>query len=150
MNLDHVFSDQNNVEIFETCGRLIVERVVDGYNGTIAAYGQSGTGKTHSLLGTGTEQGVLQLAVSHLLHLIEEVIYFWESLFQWTMFQRISVQYLVKMSAFEIYNENLVDLLDDKKLGKDCRIVGDIVVGAVEEVVESYDHFLRICQKAQS
>lgn len=70
---DHVFSAHSNVEVYNASSRLIVERVVDGYNGTIAAYGQSGAGKTHSLLGTETEQGVLQLAVSHLLQLINEV-----------------------------------------------------------------------------
>ena len=39
------------VEIYENCAANIIENVLEGYNGTIFAYGQTGTGKTHTMTG---------------------------------------------------------------------------------------------------
>lgn len=38
-------------ELFEECARPIVDSVMEGYNGTLFAYGQTGTGKTHTMEG---------------------------------------------------------------------------------------------------
>ncbi|CAI2348095.1 unnamed protein product [Caenorhabditis sp. 36 PRJEB53466] len=130
---DFAFSRETNGQVFNISCREIVERVIEGFNGTIAAYGQSGSGKTHSLLGSNGEQGILQLAVKHLLNLITE---------------RTAVQYMVKLCAYEVYNEVLNDLLDDSGNGK-CRLLNGKVVGGTEEIVESFEHFRKICQRAQ-
>ena len=37
--------------MYEQVGFRVVESVLEGYNGTIFAYGQSGTGKTHTMMG---------------------------------------------------------------------------------------------------
>ena len=37
--------------IFEQCAKPIVDNILEGYNGTIFAYGQTGTGKTHTMTG---------------------------------------------------------------------------------------------------
>lgn len=38
-------------DIYERCAGNIIENVLEGYNGTIFAYGQTGTGKTHTMTG---------------------------------------------------------------------------------------------------
>eukprot|EP00968_Pinguiococcus_pyrenoidosus_P026010 scaffold7052_cov254-Pinguiococcus_pyrenoidosus.AAC.15 len=45
-------------EVYETLARPVVQRMLQGYNGTIFAYGQTGTGKTHTMgiLETVTEE----------------------------------------------------------------------------------------------
>ena len=49
---DGVF-DQNisQEDIYERTAAPIVENVLEGYNGTVFAYGQTGTGKTHTMTG---------------------------------------------------------------------------------------------------
>lgn len=37
--------------IYTSCASNIIENVLEGYNGTIFAYGQTGTGKTHTMTG---------------------------------------------------------------------------------------------------
>ena len=34
-----------------------MDSVIDGYNGTIFAYGQTGCGKTHTMMGSSSEEG---------------------------------------------------------------------------------------------
>ncbi len=40
-----------SADIFGAGGRDLVRSVVDGYNGTVFAYGQTAAGKTHTMLG---------------------------------------------------------------------------------------------------
>ena len=47
-------------EIFCKVGKPVVGSVLEGYNGTIFAYGQTGTGKTHTMIGnTGKLKGII-------------------------------------------------------------------------------------------
>ncbi|KAL1428849.1 hypothetical protein MTO96_002567 [Rhipicephalus appendiculatus] len=48
---DTVFDvNSKQVEVYNQAARPIVENVLEGYNGTIFAYGQTGTGKTFTML----------------------------------------------------------------------------------------------------
>jgi hypothetical protein len=50
---DRVFSEQSSTpEIFDVAIKDLVASVVDGYNGTVFAYGQTAAGKTHTMLGS--------------------------------------------------------------------------------------------------
>ena len=54
---DHIFSvDSCQEDIFSTVGKPIVEKVAEGYNGTIFAYGQTGAGKSYSMVGYGANK----------------------------------------------------------------------------------------------
>lgn len=44
-------------------GKKIVESAVNGFNGTIFAYGQTSSGKTHTMLGDSNEPGLTVLAI---------------------------------------------------------------------------------------
>ena len=51
--------DENSTqcEVFETVARKIVDRFVEGYNGTVFAYGQTSTGKTYTVEGSVGGEG---------------------------------------------------------------------------------------------
>ena len=50
--LDSVLSrDASQSQTYEVVARGVVDAVLEGYNGTVLAYGQTGTGKTHTIYG---------------------------------------------------------------------------------------------------
>lgn len=54
---DHVFgTESTQQEVYDAIGQPIVESIIAGYNGTIFAYGQTGTGKTHTMDGGSTPE----------------------------------------------------------------------------------------------
>merc|ERR1711911_395616 len=81
-----------------------VETVFSGYNCSVFAYGATGAGKTHTMLGTPDDPGVIARTVRALyekIDLMKEKNN--DSLYD------VSVQYL------EVYNEKINDLLTDHK-----------------------------------
>lgn len=81
----------------------IVESVLAGYNGTIFAYGQTGTGKTHTMTGVPDVpelRGITPNAFAHIFSAIASAS---------------GEEYLVRASYLEIYNEEIRDLLGDPK-----------------------------------
>ncbi|KAH8283237.1 hypothetical protein KR054_004768 [Drosophila jambulina] len=84
----------------EMCYSL-VESTIEGYNGTIFAYGQTGCGKTHTMQGTENldntmSDGIIPKCFDHIFEAIS---------------MATSIRYLAFVSYFEIYNENIRDLL---------------------------------------
>ncbi|XP_054810704.1 kinesin-like protein KIN-UA isoform X2 [Prosopis cineraria] len=90
------FASQKRV--YEVVARPVVESVLDGYNGTIMAYGQTGTGKTYTLGRLGEEdtaaRGIMVRAMEDILAVVS-----WET-------DSVSVSYL------QLYMETIQDLLD--------------------------------------
>lgn len=78
-----------------------------GYNGSIIAYGQTGTGKTHTIEGEleGDDQGIIPRAVTEVFEYIQNDT------------DNADSQWLVRVSYLQIYNERISDLL--KPSGKD-------------------------------
>ena len=51
--LDKIFNiNSTQSEIFTDVAKSTIDDVLNGFNGTIFAYGQSGTGKTYTIYGT--------------------------------------------------------------------------------------------------
>jgi len=48
-------------------------QVVGGFNGTVFAYGQTSSGKTHTMRGTTSEQGIIPLAVADIFRQINSM-----------------------------------------------------------------------------
>ncbi|KOB69602.1 putative kinesin-like motor protein C20orf23, partial [Operophtera brumata] len=48
-----------NTKVFETIGREVIARVSQGCSACVMAYGQSATGKTHTMMGTDTQPGLV-------------------------------------------------------------------------------------------
>uniref|UniRef100_A0A673K849 Kinesin-like protein n=1 Tax=Sinocyclocheilus rhinocerous TaxID=307959 RepID=A0A673K849_9TELE len=95
---DSVFrEDSSQVEVFENTTKAIVDGVLNGYNCTVFAYGATGAGKTHTMLGSSDAPGVMFLTVKELfarMDLIKE-----DKVFN------------IAFSYLEVYNEQIRDLL---------------------------------------
>ena len=72
---DHCFDwNTRQVEIYDSCAAHIIENVLEGYNGTIFAYGQTGTGKTHTMTGydkSPEEAGIMPRSFQDIFKRIE-------------------------------------------------------------------------------
>lgn len=91
-------AEQGNIYL-ETSAPIIAN-VLEGYNGTIFAYGQTGTGKTHTMTGViGDEElrGIMPRAFDDIFRSIQG--------------DSDQTQFLVRASYLEIYNEEVRDLL---------------------------------------
>ena len=75
---------------------------MEGYHGTVFAYGMTGTGKTFSMQGTATSPGVIPLAITDIFSYIRETP---------------SREFLLRVSYLEIYNEKIHDLLSAPPAG---------------------------------
>uniref|UniRef100_A0ABD2XNB7 Kinesin motor domain-containing protein n=1 Tax=Trichogramma kaykai TaxID=54128 RepID=A0ABD2XNB7_9HYME len=133
---DHIFDSQkNNDDVFQTVVKPIVGASVNGINGTVFAYGQTSSGKTHTMMGTASEPGIIPLAVEHMFDAIAETCH---------------REFLLRVSYLEIYNEKVNDLLDtsatDLKLREDSN--GYVqVLNSKEEIVSSPDNILALMKK---
>lgn len=80
-------------------GKDILKNAEDGYNGCLFAYGQTGAGKSHSVLGTADDPGILPRVCQGLFNIIEDGYK-----------KKSNSEYLVEVSFLEIYNERIRDL----------------------------------------
>ncbi|KAM8702786.1 hypothetical protein ACLKA7_005144 [Drosophila subpalustris] len=100
---DSVYDGSSKTEtIYNDMCYSLVESTLEGYNGTIFAYGQTGCGKTHTMQGEGSledaaNNGIIQRCFDHIFETISIAS---------------SVRYLALVSYLEIYNENIRDLLN--------------------------------------
>ncbi|EIE23467.1 kinesin family member 3b in complex with Adp [Coccomyxa subellipsoidea C-169] len=107
----------------------VVASVLHGYNGTIFAYGQTGTGKTYTMEGGVDEasKGIIPQSFAQIYTHIEE--------------QSHEVQFLVRVSFLEVYNEEVRDLLSkDSKRAlevREHRSTGVYIKGLTAIIVKS-------------
>ncbi|XP_068609635.1 kinesin-like protein KIF3C [Brachionichthys hirsutus] len=90
-------------DLYEESVRPLIDSVLAGFNGTIFAYGQTGTGKTYTMQGAWMDpekRGVIPNAFDHIFTHISR--------------SQSDKQYLVRASYLEIYREEIRDLLDPK------------------------------------
>ncbi|XP_076621666.1 kinesin-like protein KIF6 [Colletes latitarsis] len=90
-------------DVFDNVARPVVESALDGYNGTIFAYGQTASGKTYSIIGNQRnheERGIVPRSLQYLFDVIQK---------------RPENVYTVEVAFMEIYNENGYDLLDRRQ-----------------------------------
>ncbi|CAJ1077523.1 centromere-associated protein E isoform X5 [Xyrichtys novacula] len=98
-SFDRVFTaDETTNQLYQTIAKPLVVSTVEGYNGTIFAYGQTSSGKTFTMMGSKGTPGVIPLAV--------------EDVFQ-TIKNFPKKEFLLRVSYMEIYNETVTDLLVD-------------------------------------
>lgn len=86
-------------DLYDKTFKGLVDSVMKGFNGTIFAYGQTGTGKTFTMQGVRNDaelQGVIPNSFGHIFNYIAE---------------SSNEQYLVRASFLEIYMEEIRDLL---------------------------------------
>ena len=57
---DHVFDKEaKNQDVYGKIAFKVIDSAIDGYNSTIFAYGQTSSGKTHTMMGTPNDKGTL-------------------------------------------------------------------------------------------
>ncbi|KAG5477072.1 hypothetical protein LSCM1_05413 [Leishmania martiniquensis] len=101
---DRVYAaDTTQEDVYESSARPAVFSVLEGYNATLMAYGQTGTGKTYTMEGFTNEEerGIIPRAVEDVFAHIQEK-------------RRTSrdTKFLVRASYMQIYNEVISDLLE--------------------------------------
>lgn len=95
---DRLFDvDTTQQEIFYGTTRPLLESILDGFNGTIFAYGATGCGKTYTITGTLKDPGIVFLTMQELFQRIEDL--------------KDSKVFELTVSYLEIYNETIRDLL---------------------------------------
>ncbi|MQM17248.1 hypothetical protein Taro_050219 [Colocasia esculenta] len=153
---DRVFGlSSEQKDLFNLAISPIVNEVLEGYNCTIFAYGQTGTGKTYTMEGGGkktkngefpSDAGVIPRAVRQIFDILETQ----------------NAEYSMKVTFLELYNEELTDLLApdeskflDDKTKKPIALMEDgkggvFVRGLEEEIVTSAGEIYKILEKGSS
>ncbi|XP_003362869.1 kinesin-like protein KIF3A isoform X3 [Equus caballus] len=98
---DTVFGPESKqLDVYNLTARPIIDSVLEGYNGTIFAYGQTGTGKTFTMEGVRAVpelRGIIPNSFAHIFGHIAKA--------------EGDTRFLVRVSYLEIYNEEVRDLL---------------------------------------
>ncbi|KAG2558117.1 kinesin-like protein KIN-7L [Panicum virgatum] len=132
---DHVFDrTATNERVYGTVVRDLIGAVVDGFNATAFAYGQTSSGKTFTMNGSDADPGIIPRAVRDVFD---------------TVRQTDDREFLVRVSYMEIYNEEINDLLtlEGRRLPiKENLERGVYVAGLREEIVNSAEQVLELLQ----
>jgi kinesin family protein 11 len=148
---DRVFpGSSKQIELYKTVVSPILEEVLLGYNCTVFAYGQTGTGKTFTMEGERSEDTSISWEDDPLSGIIPRTM---NQLF--TRLQKQMCEFTVKVSFLEIYNEELIDLLGAEsvenprlKIYEDNVKKGACIIQGLEEViVNSKDQVYQILQQ---
>ncbi|KAM4906340.1 kinesin-like protein KIF9 [Sylvia borin] len=106
--LDGLLHNASQEMVYETVAKDLVFKALQGYNGTIMCYGQTGAGKTYTMTGAASEyknRGIIPRAIQQVFKSAAEFL---------------NILVTVRISYLEIYNENLFDLLVPT-LGRGCK-----------------------------
>lgn len=153
---DQVFDAETaQRDVYKSVVRPLIDQVLLGFNCTVFAYGQTGTGKTYTMEGNRSEEemnweddphsGVIPRAISQLFDTLKDH----------------DSEFTVRVSFLELYNEDTYDLLspiDDTtklKIFDDAQKKGSVIVGGLEEIIvqskaEIYDILKRGSAKRQT
>ncbi|XP_041928809.1 kinesin-1 heavy chain isoform X2 [Alosa sapidissima] len=97
-------SNTTQEQVYNACAQKIVKDVLDGYNGTIFAYGQTSSGKTHTMEGN--------LHDTDCMGIIPRIV---QDIFNYIYSMDENLEFHIKVSYFEIYLDKIRDLLDVSK-----------------------------------
>ncbi|KAF9126503.1 hypothetical protein BGW39_006572 [Mortierella sp. 14UC] len=132
-NYDHALTGSDNELIYNTSVKNLVQSAMEGYNGTVFAYGQTSSGKTYS--GNENQPGITPRAVEDVFKYIRE---------------NSDREFLLRVSYLEIYNESIRDLLSpeaiDLRIHEDRRR-GVYVSPLKEEIVTAPSQVMRIIER---
>ncbi|XP_015473707.1 kinesin-like protein KIF9 isoform X2 [Parus major] len=106
--LDGLLHNTSQEMVYETVAKNVVAKALQGYNGTIMCYGQTGAGKTYTMTGAASEyrnRGIIPRAIQQIFKSAAEFL---------------NILVTVRISYLEIYNEALFDLLAPA-LGRGCK-----------------------------
>mmetsp|Transcript_987 Transcript_987/g.2351 ORF Transcript_987/g.2351 Transcript_987/m.2351 type:complete len:813 (+) Transcript_987:364-2802(+) len=135
---DHIFNpDSKQADVFKAIGRPLVENVFEGYNGTIFAYGQTSSGKTHTMQGPS-------ITDPEMAGIIPRTV---EAIFDTIARAGENMEFTVRGSYVEIYLERIRDLLDPTRQNLQVREdpnKGIYVEGMSERYVNSFEEMMEL------
>ncbi|KAH8285336.1 hypothetical protein KR054_007788 [Drosophila jambulina] len=140
---DKVFKPNASQEkVYNEAAKSIVTDVLAGYNGTIFAYGQTSSGKTHTMegvIGDSVKQGIIPRIVNDIFNHIYAM--------------EVNLEFHIKVSYYEIYMDKIRDLLDVSKVNlsvhEDKNRV-PYVKGATERFVSSPEDVFEVIEEGKS
>ena len=141
---DKIFnSESQQSQIYENVGKRIVGDVMEGYNGTIFAYGQSGSGKTYTMYGPDIYDDIYKGIIPRIV----------EDIFNYVEKADDNVDFQFKLSVLEIYKEVMYDLLSQQS--GDIKIqenpeTGIVIEGLSEVYLSSIEEFFEYVDLSQS
>eukprot|EP00118_Oscarella_pearsei_P023233 m.274919 g.274919 ORF g.274919 m.274919 type:complete len:714 (+) comp40592_c0_seq1:491-2632(+) len=135
---DTVFGpDSKQTDVYNATARPIVDFVLEGYNGTIFAYGQTGTGKTFTMEGNRSVPELAGIIPNSFAHVFSHIGK-----------SEGDATFLVRCSYLQIYNEEVRDLLDKnhktKKEVKERPDIGVYVKDLLSFVVKNMEDMEKI------
>ncbi|XP_037587339.1 centromere-associated protein E [Cebus imitator] len=139
-NFDRVFhSNETTKNVYEEIAAPIIDSAIQGYNGTIFAYGQTASGKTYTMMGSEDHLGVIPRAIHDIFQKIKKFP---------------DREFLLRVSYMEIYNETITDLLCGTNKMKPLIIREDVnrnvyVADLTEEVVYTSEMVLKWITKGE-
>ena len=100
-------SSASNRDVYQKTARALISGVLNGQNGTVFAYGATGSGKTYTMIGTRDDPGMMPLSLMDIFDAIRSM----------------SGEYTfeVTCSYLEVYNELIYDLLVNNSPSLDLR-----------------------------
>lgn len=111
---DKIFAEKSTTtDIYTKTVKKYVDPVLDGNSATIFVYGPSTCGKTSTMIGSGSEQGIIAQAV----HSIYKNL------------GKVDNEYIITASYCELYNEVISDLFF--KNNQELQVVDDPIRGVV-------------------
>ena len=131
---DEIYTESdNNLDIFNHSIKPLIFQILNGFNSTILAYGITGTGKTHTIFGDSfinINNNYNDNNKNFNINNNDEGIIFYciDFLFEQIKNDYSNSKFVIKFSYFEIYNENIIDLLNKNK-GNNLMIVEDNIKG---------------------
>ena len=128
--LDKVFgTDATTGGIYDESVKCLVKAAMKGYNSTVLAYGQTSTGKTHTMTGTRDDPGLIPLCVKDCFKFVQKNA------------SDEPREYLFRFSYLEIYKEHIRDLLSSATSAPEpVRLLdgpNGLVIRGLKEVVVS-------------
>lgn len=138
---DKIFPERaTQDDVYTDAVKPMVADVLNGFNCTIFAYGQSGSGKTHTVMGTEIEPGITPRIIREIFNAILE--------------SDSDVLYTITVSFVEIYLEKIRDLLnpteENLKLREGGYRAGIWIQNVVEQPVNSYEDIMGVIDLGNS
>lgn len=128
--------DSLQTDIFDYSIRPTVDDILNGYNGTVFAYGQTGAGKSYTMMGSDIEDDTGKGIIPRII----------EQIFASILTSPSNIEYTVRVSYMEIYMERIRDLLvphndnlpvhEEKSRGVYVKGLLEVYVSSVQEVYE--------------
>jgi kinesin family member 5 len=134
---DRVFDmNSRQKDVFNFSIKSTVDDILNGYNGTVFAYGQTGAGKSYTMMGSDIDNDETRGIIPRIV----------EQIFASILASPENIEYTVRVSYMEIYMERIRDLLapqndnlpvhEEKNRGVYVKGLLEIYVSSIQEVYE--------------